>query len=197
MDISRKFVVGLATVALAVGLVAVITGGSAFARAQPHKATLGKGSVSCSNATGSISFKPALTASGGASSDTVKVAVTLSGCTGGTPSPTGATVSATVTTDSNKCTSLQNPNPTQTETLKITWSPKTIAGSTTVFGPTTVVTSPFVGLSLSKGVTTGSYAGSGASATALSNESEAALLKVCSSAKGLSKLVITSGTATG
>jgi hypothetical protein len=202
VSITAKIVVGAASAAMAVGLVAVAGGGSAFAagrhaQRQPHATVTGTGKETCTGVSGSISFSPPLTSAGGSSTETVKVSAKLSGCSGGTPAATSGTVKSTILTNTNSCTGLANPPATQTETLIVKWSPKTIATSTTVFGPDTAVSSPHIGFTLSNGTTKGSYAGSGANSQVLSNETTAAYETACASKAGLKKLTLTSGSVSG
>src|SRR3974377_653449 len=108
----KKLVMGASALAIAVGMMTVLEAGPAFAGGQVN----GTGKLSCNSVKGTISFAPALTSAGGASSESVKIKVTVSGCSGGPPNPTKGTSTGTITTSSNSCTALASPNPTQTET---------------------------------------------------------------------------------
>ena len=185
----KKMVMGASALGIAVGMMAVLEVGPAFAAGK----VTATGKVTCTSVKGTISFSPALTSAGGASSDSAKVSVTLSGCSGGSVTPTKGTVKSTITTNTNACTGLASPNPTQTETLSFKWSPSTINSSSTTFGPFTAITSPNVGFSLKNGVTTGSYAGSSATGTVLTSTSTSALSAACASKSGLKKLTLSSG----
>ncbi|HYA68412.1 MAG TPA: hypothetical protein VED63_06745 [Acidimicrobiales bacterium] len=195
MGIARRIAIATATVATALGTLAVVDVGAASATLGPHKAADATGTETCSGLSGSLSFKPALTTSG-TSPTTASIAVKLSGCSGGTPSATSGTVTAKTSYTTNNCTKLASPPATQVDTETVKWSPKTINASTTAFSAPSVSVGSDVTITLSKGLTTGSYAGSASTATLTVDSTKAQLLAICEGKKGLSKLVIASGSAT-
>lgn len=195
MGSARKIAIGAAAVAAALGSLAVVGVGVASATLRPHKAANATGTETCSDLTGTVSFKPALTTTG-TSPTTATIAVKLSGCSGGKPSATSGTVAAQTSYSANNCTQLATPPSTRTVTETVKWTPKTIPPSASAFSAPTVSVGSNVTITLSKGVTNGSYAGSSSAATLIVDSSRAELLATCSGKKGLSKLVVASGSAT-
>lgn len=190
----KKMVMGAGALAIAAGMMAVVQVGPAVAKASSHKTVTGTGAVTCTGIKGTITFKPPLTNTGN-TAETASIKVTISSCSGGTPTPTKGTDTGTIQTTTNSCTALATPNPSQTETLTTKWAPK-MATTIAHFGPDVPVTSPNVGFSLSGGTTSGSFAGSGnASANVTSSETSSQLTAACAG-KGLSKLTLNSGTVT-
>ena len=188
MKLSRKLLLAGAAIALPISTVAISGVASA--------AKTGTGKVTCSTITGSISFKPALKTTGPFTTEKSSAKITLSGCTGGTPTPSGGKVSQTLSsaTSTNNCTSLATGT---SEQITVKWKGG-IAPTTTAFPPYKTGTNGAgdAGFVLSGGTTTGSYAGSGATASVYSNMTEAAILAACGTSKGLAKLTLSSGTST-
>ena len=191
----------LASLGLLAGSLALIAPGVAAAApgVAPHVRTVTfSGKMTCT-LNGAITAKPALTSKGG------KPAVlTLSGsitkCTGSTKKSgvtiTGGTVKATSKVANNSCTGLISKLPALSGTVSYTskggkatpTSVRYSAGSVTSTSPITV---KYPG-SGATSKSTGSFAGTKGSATAVVKQSVAALLSECGSSKGASALDLTS-----
>jgi len=163
------------------------------------------GSVTCSNVTGSVSFSPPLTMSGG-SAEHITIALTTNGCTtSGSNIPTLAkgSVATTISMATNACSSLLSPQPV---TVTETWIPATIHQSVVSYSGYKIGLSPSGGggftLPNSGGTAkvVGSFAGSdhgsGSTAALYSTESATELLTACGSDAGLASLPVTSGSVT-
>ena len=188
MKLSRKLMLAAAALAVPVSMIAIPGVASA--------AKTGTGTVTCTGITGSISFKPALKTTGPFSAESSTAKFTLSGCSGGSPAPSGGKVKQTLSsaTSTNSCTSLAT---SAKESITVKW--KGAAPSTTAFpGYTTGTGGPDngEGFILTGGTVTGSYAGTGAKASAFSNMSQSAILAACGTSKGLTKLTIVGGSST-
>jgi hypothetical protein len=183
----RNVLLGVAALAIPLGALSV-----ALAPSVAGATTLktGKGTYNCSSITGTIKFKPALTLSGGSGTETVTISTASSGCSGGKPKVTTSTGSATVTTDSTNCSSLETGLPTITfNTTYPGAAPSTYtassSSSTSGSGVITFTTS---------GTVTGSYPSTGANSSATIKQNESAIIASCGSTKGLKKLTIEDGT---
>jgi len=194
VKIVKRIVVGTASMAIATGAFAALDLGSASAALRPHKSVAATGTETCSSMSGTVSFKPALTTNGTAPS-TGTISVKMTGCGGGTPPASSGTLGYKTAYTTSSCTALVAPNPTQTESVTVKWSPKTVAASTILFGKPMVTAGSNLTIALNNGATVGSYKGSSSTATLTINSSKSALLSQCASKKGLSKLVIASGMA--
>jgi hypothetical protein len=188
VKLSRKLLLAGAAIALPVSTLAISGVASA--------AKTGTGTVTCSTITGSISFKPALKSTGPYTAEKSTAKITLSGCSGGVPTPKGGKVTQTLSsaTSTNDCTSLATGT---SESITVKW--KGVAPSTTAFPPYTTGTDSEgdAGFVLSKGTTTGSYPASGtASAAVYTNQTEAQILAACGTSAGLKKLTLSQGTST-
>jgi hypothetical protein len=184
----RKILLGVAAIGLPMGLLAIAIQPAVASAASPQK--VGTGTYNCSDITGSLKFNPPLTLAGGATSEAVTVSTTSSGCTGGKPKVTTSSSTATFTTDSNSCSSLQTG---QSFSTMINYtngaSPSTFAGSSSSN------TGPPISFTVT-GTVTGSYPSTSASTTVVIQQSESAIINKCGSTKGLKKLTIKSGTST-
>lgn len=196
----RKLVMGVAAVALPLGVMSTVVGtGAAFAKAinQP-------GTVSCSNVAGTIKFTPPLSNTMQTVKTVINVKETNCTTTGGGLKPKSGTAAATQTTANDSCAGLANGSATP-ENLKVKWAPGTKIKPTTVnFSGFDAATNGAgdEGFSLpNSGGTasaTGSYIGSdnGATSTAqaFTNKTAAQIGAMCNT--GIASLTIASGSAT-
>lgn len=185
----RNVLLGVAALAIPLGALTV-----ALAPSVAGATTLktGTGTYNCTNVTGKIKFNPPLTLSAGTGTETVKITTASSGCTGGKPKVTTTTGSATVTTDSQNCSSLSTGLPAIAFALAYPGAaPSTYnassSSSTSGSGVITFTTS---------GTVTGSYPSSSATSSATIKQNESAIIASCSSTAGLKKLTIEDGTST-
>jgi hypothetical protein len=200
VSLSRKLLMSSSAIALAVGVMATLGAGSAFAGSPP---VAGTGTVSCTSAAGSLKFSPPLNFTGG-SAETVKVKVTLGGCSnsGGnvtTPSFSGK-ASGTIDTSSNDCTNLEGTQPVS-GSLDIKWNGKVAKAK---LDPSTLTLSSITGVAsgangdagftFSNQPLTGSFPAA-YSGEIDSNESASTLAGStgCGAKHGLKKLTIVAG----
>jgi hypothetical protein len=199
VKLSRKFMMAGASLSLLLGTVALTGVGIAAAKGAKPAA----GTVSCTGAKGSVSFKPALTTAAPYTSEKATVKVTFSGCTGSVTTPHSGSIKATLSSISTD----QCPPPAaggSGGTLTVKWSPTTIQPSAVSFSSKESTTGGpnndfgFVypapgGTSSVAGSYEGTDSGASSSASVYSNVTESTLLSQCSSKKGLKKLTIVSG----
>jgi hypothetical protein len=184
----RKMLLGVAAIALPLGVLAVAIQPTMASAASPK--TVGTGTYNCKDITGTLKFNPPLTLAGGASSETVTVTTSSTSCKGGTPKVKTSASSATFTTDSNACSSLSTG---QSFSTAITYTNG--ASSSTFAGTSSSSTGPPVSFTVT-GTVTGSYPSSTASTTVNLQQTETQIINKCQSTKGLKKLTIASGTST-
>ena len=166
-DVSRILAKTFCAVVLSVGVIATVNVGHAFAGSPPVN---GIGSISCSGATGKLSFAPPLSSSGPASSDTATAKITFHGCNvpGGnvTTSNFNGKVSGKIVFSVQSCTVLNGTN-SVSGSLTIRWSGK--AGKAKLNPSTVTLTSLTgvqsgqngdVGFTFTHQSTSGSFAGS-------------------------------------
>jgi hypothetical protein len=207
MDMRRliQALVASFVVALALPLAVVWQAGPASA------ATAAPGTITCTHITGTITFTPALHATGTSNTEVAKTRTTSTGCTvstGKAPSKgvTTSSITTTSTNDSaNACAGLATSRPV-TEHAVWTHTPL-IAPSTVKFSGLMVATEPVSGdagftLPNTGGTAsvTGSYPGTdhGATSTATVyiNMTAAQIFTACGTTAGVAKLTLDAGSAT-
>lgn len=178
MKFTRKILMAGSGVALMAGSVALIGPGIASAKG----AVAATGSITCTSISGTLKFSPPLSTSGGTTgSETTTFKGKVGGCSGGSPTASGGTVSLkNVSNNGNSCSGFATSTGNSAQTFTIKWksSPK-ISPTTTTFPAGDITVSPNgQGFTLQSGpggpVTgSGSYPGSdnfaGSKATANSN----------------------------
>jgi hypothetical protein len=187
MRLNRKVLLAGAVLTLPIATIAA-TGSSAWGKG----ATNGTGTVTC-HLTGAFTFKPALV-NGGTAPEHAKLKITLSGCTGGSPTPTSGSISSPVGAgETNSCS-----NVASTSGVTIKWKASSKINPTVMtFSSETGTTnsSGDVGFNLTGGSATGSYSGSGGSASVVGNVTLPQIVSACEG-KGVKKLTIASGSLT-
>jgi hypothetical protein len=183
---------GATALAFSFGILAVaVAPGVASAKALKT----GTGTYNCTDITGTISFSPPLTLNGSTTAnDTVSVATTSTGCTGGKPVVTTTSSTGTVVVASQNCSSLETAGAIPPITLTDTYK-KAAASTYTATTSDKISSSGKISFKLS-GPVTGSYPSSAAKAKAKIQQSESALAAECAGT-GLASLTIASGTSTG
>jgi hypothetical protein len=173
----RRGAVGLGLVALTFASFAVPSGATA--------PKVGAGTVGC-RVVGRLLFTPPLSATGGATSETVTVGANLVGCHG---TGDGATIASgkalgTMTTSSNQCSSFLGAT-TNPLTARVDWksaghAPK-LAATTVVYTASNLTGNASNKLQLAETgtATAGSFAGDAASATAVITRALAAVDNAC------------------
>jgi len=205
MKVNRKLILAGAGLALMTGSVVLVGTGVAVAGGK----VTGTGSVSCSSVTGTLKFNPPLTTNGPTSgSETSSFKGVLSSCSGGTPTPSGAKVTeSTTTNDGSSCSGFSGNTVKTATTFTITWKAKPAVVPSIITYPAgdITVTDGGTGFTLagspSKPVTgSGSYPGADDFASATSHSSTAPLnleTGLCAGGKPQKTIKITSGTTSG
>jgi hypothetical protein len=188
----RKITMGATALAFSFGILAVAVA-PGVASAKTLKT--GTGTYNCTDITGTISFSPPLTLNGSTTAnDTVSVATTSTGCTGGSPAVTTTSNTGTVVVASQNCSSLESAGAIPPITLTDTYK-KATASTYTASTSDKISSSGKISFKLT-GPVTGSYPSSKASAKAKIQQTESALAAECAGT-GLASLNIASGTSTG
>jgi hypothetical protein len=195
VKLSRRFVMTGAALSLTLSAVALTGVGLATAK------TATGGTVSCTAAAGSVTFKPPLVTKSPYAPETATAKVSFTSCTGSVATPTKGSIKSVLTSISTD----QCPPPgTSGGTLTIKWAPGKIAPSAVSFttkgsgtgGPDNGLGFIYPGTGGS-GSVAGSFGGTdgGHSSTAAvySNLSSTALLNECATSAGLKKMTIVAG----
>jgi len=196
---TRKIMLAGTGVALMVGSVVLV--GTTLASASANAKKTGTGTVTCTTVSGKLSFNPPLATNGpttGSSTTTFKGK--LSSCSGGVPTPTGATVSETSTSNNGWNCATFGANTAKTgTTFAIKWKGPINATSVTFPAGDISVSGGGTGFKLGGGAGTvtgsGSYPGgdnfAGSSSSATTNVN--LLTGLCAGGKAQKSITITGG----
>ncbi len=184
----RKLILGVAALALPLGMVATLGAGSATANANGT----GTGVYSCTKLTGTISFNPPLKLTGQIETTTVKAVA--SGCKG-TAKPGVLTATSSSVTKGTKPSSCATLAAGATTAVKFTqtYTPSGTAPSTFTGSAVGATSGQTVSFNVT-GSVTGSYKSAAAKAHAVLKQTSSQIGSMCSA--GVKTLNIASGTVT-
>ena len=180
----RKLLIGVLAVGMPLTVMSTVVGvGAAWA-------VFGTGTYSCSKVIGTVTFLPVLK-NGGAAPDKMKVAMTATGCTGGSPTPTKVLFKVTIPLPNNACTELTGSG-VKSQTLA-NWPhvlPLSVFMGSWFWAP--VGSPPYLSFNLS-GDVTGSYPSASVSAAGITSQTLSLIQATCGRSAGLAKVTLSHG----
>jgi hypothetical protein len=186
VKVSRKIILAAGAVILPLASIGVIGIGTASAA---RSNVTGSGLVKCTKIAGTITFSPPVTNTGTAP-ETTTVHATATKCKGGSPKPTKVTSTATITGGVNSCGAVASAS---APTLTGTYTPASIAPSSTSGGTETETTAGGLGFKITGATTTGSFPSTTTNITVVTTETIAKFGAACNSPGGLASLKIKKG----